>query len=162
MLVVGDIAETAEIVPQDSVISLMLLDADGHIDRDFALFLNRLIPGGAIIIDDCADRVKLRRLRRGSFAVDAKMRLSYRLIDYFKRKGAVSGGELIGDTYFGHKKCGPGFAVNADEVLTIYRTMTYTHAETISTGRQSAIRAIGAVSPLLLNHLRAVYRGNPG
>ena len=60
-LILGEIPENASAVSEDARISLLMLDADGCIDRDIALFFNRVVPGGGIIIDDCDDRVRLRR-----------------------------------------------------------------------------------------------------
>jgi SAM-dependent methyltransferase len=38
-------------------VAILCLDTDGYIDRDFALFFDRVAPGGTVIIDDYADTV---------------------------------------------------------------------------------------------------------
>jgi predicted O-methyltransferase YrrM len=49
--------DLATTVPADAEIGLFFVDADGAIDRDFAQFYDRVLPGGQIIMDDCEDRI---------------------------------------------------------------------------------------------------------
>lgn len=132
-LVVGDVAETAGAVPRDTELGLLCIDADGAIDRDFALFFDRLAEGAPLVIDDIRDttRVKVMGFKGLGLAVaiDQKHRLGYRLLSVFKRHGLVDEGELCGsDTWFGCKGHGKFDDVPAVEVLEVYRSLTFSDA----------------------------------
>jgi predicted O-methyltransferase YrrM len=73
-LLIGDVEQVANLVPAAQGISLLMLDADGHIDRDFFLFYNSVNPGGRIIIDDYADAGRLARTRGRKVKVSLKHR----------------------------------------------------------------------------------------
>jgi predicted O-methyltransferase YrrM len=49
--------DVATIVPLDAEIGLFFVDADGALDRDFAQFYDRILPGGHIILDDCENKI---------------------------------------------------------------------------------------------------------
>jgi predicted O-methyltransferase YrrM len=47
--------DPAQVIPADSEIGFLFIDADGALDRDFAAFYDRVVPGGTIVLDDCKD-----------------------------------------------------------------------------------------------------------
>lgn len=49
--------DVATAVPADAAIGLFFVDADGALDRDFAQFYDRILPGAQIILDDCDNRI---------------------------------------------------------------------------------------------------------
>src|SRR5690606_8081737 len=61
----GDVAETLAAL-DCAAISLLFLDCDGRIDRDFRALGDKLERGAAVIIDDCADRVRVRDRGNGA------------------------------------------------------------------------------------------------
>jgi predicted O-methyltransferase YrrM len=69
----------------------MMLDADGHIHRDFAIFWERLAPGAPIVIDDYHPNTSV------------KHELTYLLLNRFIEWQLVERRELIDDTFFGTK-----------------------------------------------------------
>lgn len=159
-VVTGDVGETASAVLPDAKISVLMLDADGRIDRDFVEFFNRVVPHGTIIIDDCVDVVQLHRTGFSSMGIDAKMRLTYLLLSYFKSKGIISMGCQLRHTYFGEKLCNSPYEFELAEILEIYRQLIFTSAKvTAPQGlRRVGLRLIKALSPALAQRLRVQYR----
>lgn len=156
-LVVGEVNKTADTVPRSAEICLLMLDADGAIDRDLGHFFNRVVPGGLIVIDDCADRVRVRRVGFSITKIDAKMRLTHLLLSYFKSNRFLSEGMQIKDTYFGHKlRDFPDGCPNPDDMLDIYRQLVFTSARTsaLVTARSLAVRMLGRINPKLTQRLR--------
>jgi predicted O-methyltransferase YrrM len=66
-----DIATT---VPPDAEIGLLFIDADGAIDRDFAQFYDRILPGGQIILDDFEDKISGEYLQYSDEALQKYVR----------------------------------------------------------------------------------------
>lgn len=132
-LLIGDVEDRAQEVPSDVPIGLLCLDADGAIDRDFALFYDQVEEGAPIIVDDVMDRTRVKpigrtRLNR-SLKVDQKHRLTFRLLDLFRDKRLLDAGEVRGsDTWFGRKSPARFADVDPREILRVYRSMTFTDA----------------------------------
>jgi predicted O-methyltransferase YrrM len=61
-LVIVPREDIATVVPADAEIGLFFVDADGALDRDFAQFYDRVLPGGHIILDDCEDKLSTKYL----------------------------------------------------------------------------------------------------
>jgi predicted O-methyltransferase YrrM len=160
-LVVGEVNKTADVVPQSAEISMLMLDADGAIDRDLGLFFSRVAPGGAVIIDDSADLVRVHRVGFSTTKIDAKMRLTYLLLSYFKDNHFLSEGMQIKDTYFGQKlRDFPDGELNRDDILEIYRQLVFTSARTsaLVAARSLAIRMLKKINPTLTQRLRVHAR----
>ena len=99
---IGDVVEESSSIESIPCFSMLVLDADGRLDRDFCLFYDRLEPGGVIIIDDCDDRIKVK-FKSGLLHVDQKHRLTNLFIKKFEDMGYLEPIELLGNTYFGRK-----------------------------------------------------------
>ena len=127
-VVAGDVAETSSAVPKDIGIGLLLLDADGRIDRDLDTFFDRVIPGAPIILDDMADRVRSRD--KGAFLrIDQKHRLTYLLARSAEAHGLLSHDRTIKQTWFG-KKAGGNFADwPRSSIVGAYRELVFANAE---------------------------------
>jgi hypothetical protein len=147
-------------VPADAQISVLMLDADGRIDRDFLYFLNRVVPNGAIIIDDCVDRVRLHAEGRSQYRIDLKMRLTYLLTRYMTSKGIISEGLILGDTYFCNKICTGMVTLNLEEILAVYRELVFSQSSMtpLSLMRERFVKVFAFVGPKLLQRMRVVYR----
>jgi predicted O-methyltransferase YrrM len=86
-LVIGSSAELIKVGdPRD--IRLLLIDADGSIDRDLALLHGRLAADCRIVIDDIDDRNYLKR-KASHFYLDQKHRLTFMLVDRFVDVGLL-------------------------------------------------------------------------
>lgn len=69
----------------------LMLDADGHVHRDFAIFWEWLAPGAPIVIDDYDPEISV------------KHELTYHLLNRLIDWDLVERYDLIGDTFFGLK-----------------------------------------------------------
>ncbi|MGI3212209.1 class I SAM-dependent methyltransferase [Roseovarius tibetensis] len=130
-LTIGDVAETAGVVPDDVSIGLLCLDADGAIDRDFGLFFDRLAANAPIIIDDSRDHTRIKRLGRSGlshrFIVDQKHRLTFRLLQEFQQYGLLNNGEIYGtDTWIGRKGESHFANIPSENILGVYRSLVFT------------------------------------
>jgi predicted O-methyltransferase YrrM len=81
-------------------IDLLMLDADGRIDRDLLHFYDVLSPGAVIVIDDMDPEVFLGTTHRGSPYVDLKHRITSLLLAAFEKAGYLQIQEQIGCTAF--------------------------------------------------------------
>ncbi|MEM9311122.1 MAG: class I SAM-dependent methyltransferase [Pseudomonadota bacterium] len=146
-LTIGDVEDCAHAVPEDHPIALLCLDADGAIDRDFALFYDQVVHGAPIVIDDVLDRTRLKpdgwqRLNR-KLKVDQKHRLSFAMLDLFQKKGLLDEGCIRGtDTWFGHKTQERFASVDAREILHVYRSMTFGEATLSMLPMRAALAAM--------------------
>lgn len=127
----GDIAETAVAVPDDVDIALLMLDIDGRIDRDFATFFDRLVPGATIIIDDKADRVRSRD--KGSYIrVDQKHRLTHLLVESAIENGLIEHTGTVNQTWFGRKVDGASISNwSPAAIIEAYRGLVFANAEKV-------------------------------
>ena len=164
-LVVGEAAEAVKAVPASASISVLMIDADGAIDRDLRAFFNRVVPGGDIIIDDCIDLVRLHRTGLFGVRVDAKMRLTHLLLSYFKQEGMLSQGAQIKDTYFGKKVLDCAQAdISADAMLDVYRQLIFTSGRLVPAfmDRAIVVRLMSLISPVFTQRLRVRNRRRIG
>ncbi len=129
-IVIGDVAD---VHPEtgDGPISLLCIDADGALDRDFRLFFNRLVDGAPIVIDDCLDVIndharnrylkwtepeELEEYVRGKGATHfrdlcplGKEYTTYRFVQYFLEQGLLSDARDVRRTLFARKAVGARF-----------------------------------------------------
>ena len=76
----------------------LILDADGHIHRDFAIFWTQLVDGAPIIIDDYHP------------SLSPKHALTYALLNQLKQWELVTEVKLIDTTFFGRRGPDGSFA----------------------------------------------------
>lgn len=166
-LIIGDVSELASRVPSSERIGLLCLDADGAIDRDFRLFFSQVAEGAPIIIDDVQDMTRVKVVGRerlhAKCKVDLKHRLSYRLVELYQRKGYIDDGEIFGyGTWVGSRKNGNFEEVTADDVLSVYRSLTFTNASVSMIPMRDKLAAtLGTVLPKnLLERLKSIETGD--
>ena len=158
-LVVGDVSETHSRVPAGQAIDLLMLDADGMIDRDVRLFYDLLQPACPIIIDDVADVTRLKAVGGRRYRVDQKLRLSYLLLQEILRHGLVEEGETIGATFFSRKTDRRADDLPYERVMNVYRSLVFADAEAPPWySRRAMMNAVEQVCPLQLERLKAVVR----
>lgn len=159
-LVPAAMPEGAAALPSDTPISVLMLDADGRIDRDLLVLYQRLLPGATLIIDDCVDKVRLRKAGMSTYRVDAKMRLVYLLVEWLERQGFLIPEGQVKDTRFAHKPFGVTKQLDPAEILEVYRKLVFTTASfsPLQASRHRLIRLLEACSPHLLQQLRLYKR----
>lgn len=130
-LILEDVKSAALKIPSGPPFSLMILDADGRINRDFGLFFDKLMPGAIVIIDDVSPGVRIKPLVKKfdvhQVKIDQKHRISSLLLDVFCRHGLVEG-ELVGTTFFGKKLSGGKFSDTSADVLEAYHHLVFAEA----------------------------------
>jgi len=124
-ILIGDVKDVYHEIEEDTPLSLIFIDADGALDRDFKLFYNRLLPGSPIILDDYVD--KINRLATEKYLkwstnkeindyvahkgaekfIDlcplGKEYTVYCFINYFMEQNLLKLDRVIGSTFFGYK-----------------------------------------------------------
>lgn len=98
LVIAGKIREKAKETEKYSPFSLLLIDADGVIDRDFLLFYNLLKPGATIIIDDYQKIIE-RGLKNKTNPLGKKYS-TYCFVNYFLQQGLIEKKEIIDNTIF--------------------------------------------------------------
>ena len=158
-LVPTTLPQGIEILPEQPV-SVLMLDADGRIDRDLLLLYDRLLPGATLIIDDCLDKVRLHKTGPATYRIDAKMRLVFLLVSWMERSGLLITGNQVKDTCFATKPVGAGKKLDPAEILEVYRELVFTTAQlsAMQSLRRRVIRLLEAYSPQLLQQLRIYKR----
>jgi len=123
-LIVGTIDEMI-VTADPREIGLVLIDADGRIDRDLAALWERMRPGCAIVIDDLDDQIYLERRGR-KLRVDQKHRLSHLLAEAFVGAGLLVRDGSVGQTAWfrkGDVEAGPAEIERL--ALPAYRALVY-------------------------------------
>ena len=127
----GLVEDLATVIPERADFGLLMLDADGRIDRDFSLFFDKLADNAVMIIDDVAPQVRVKTasgsLNARRVFVDQKHRLSNLLVDFFTRQGMIEGAMLEG-TWVG-KKSGDHFDPKLwSSIVEQYRELVFADA----------------------------------
>lgn len=145
-------------LPEGKPLRLIMIDADGAIDRDLLLFFDKITEGTPIIIDDYApDFVRLYRHGK-NVKVDQKQRLATSLIHYFEDKGILKRDEIIGGTWFGTKAVGAPRSSEFDmqEINTIYRELIFAEGE-LHSNFAEIISALTRKFPTVHRFLKSIY-----
>jgi predicted O-methyltransferase YrrM len=144
-------------------IDLLLIDADGLIDRDLALLHDRLAPGCPIIVDDIDDAIYTHR-REGGLLVDQKHRLTALLLREFVEAGLLVPSHAIGQT--GWYRKGPASLPAAEiELLALpaYRALVRARLTAANFGMKRAVHDLmDARAPWLTRAWRALRGGRGG
>ena len=147
----------ARLLPADISIGILMLDADGAIDRDFALFYNKIVPSGLIVIDDYDPGLVVKRLTNGDIFVDQKHLLTFHLVNHFVHHGLLSDVNVCGETVFARKPTNLKSVSFKDfDTTAVYRNLTFAQFKLHS----SYAKAIGNVTlrvPWLRKVLKAGY-----
>jgi hypothetical protein len=140
-------------------IDLLLIDADGRIDRDLALLHGRLASDCPVIVDDMDDTIYLN-MRKGRLVIDQKHRLTHLLLKRFVEAGLLVPDEATGQT--GWYRKGPA-SLPATEIeflaLPAYRELVFAAIPAASLGA-AAYRFAAARTPWLAQAWRKL-RGAP-
>ncbi len=125
----GDVRKTHVAVPPDRLLGLLMIDADGMIDRDLRTFFDPLIIGAPIIIDDCADRARVKILPGGRAKVDQKHRLTHFLARSAEKHGLFERVHTEYQTLFARKLESRVTDWSVKKTLSVYRELVFATAE---------------------------------
>lgn len=161
-LVVATLPECIHIVPQQNL-SVLMLDADGMIDRDIAVAAPLLRESTALIIDDCCDLVRLKKRGWSLYRVDQKMKLTFLLIDILRSGRFMSRGTMVKDTYFGEVVDVAQLPRLRPQIMEAYRSLVFADAPLThrARAREFMVRNLDRFFPTTLQRLRAAYRQKP-
>lgn len=105
-------------------IGLLVIDADGAVDREFNLLYDRVVEGGAVMIDDYNDHLKYHRLSKKRVHIDAKHKVTKSLVDYYIQEGFLKPEKTVRGTWFGYKPKGAG-SISRSSPITVYRSLIH-------------------------------------
>jgi hypothetical protein len=145
----GEPESIADLPALSNGIGLLMLDADGAIDRDLELFYPLLMQNAPVIIDDYGDAFAHINLGFSIIGIDQKERLARMLTDYFEGSGLIKKEKVIRETYFGHKTGDLKFSKNQKEIMEMYRKLAWGTAKPSSVAFRTTSRIIKKFSPKL-------------
>lgn len=113
------------------VIDILVLDADGRIDRDLINLGHKLVDGAPIVIDDYGDRAHLMVRSNGNTFVDLKHVITKLLLDRYIADGLIEIMGIMSSTAFCRKKAGSIWDPKqmADSALDCYRELVFTDVD---------------------------------
>ncbi|EPX84972.1 O-methyltransferase [Salipiger mucosus] len=94
---VGRSEAFAAAMPEDFRIDMLVMDADGRIDRDLLLFGERLVPGALVVVDDIDGKVGAA-FRGGGLSIDLKHVISEKLTSRLVAEGYLTFERRVVDT----------------------------------------------------------------
>jgi hypothetical protein len=109
-------------------ISLLMLDADGRIDRDLSIIFDGLIKDARIIIDDLNGVAWTWQLPDGTSVFDQKCKLAKLLVESFEARGLLERTDFICTTGFFRKGTTDSSEISA-AALPAYRELVFTEYE---------------------------------
>lgn len=167
-LTFGDVSSEHRVVPEEEEISLLMLDTDGRIDRDFALFFDRLAPEARIIIDDVSPDVRVKWRKKSievhDLRIDQKHRITHLLVEKFQHHGLIKG-ETHESTFFGVKQPGSQYASVSNEIIGCYHELVFADARyyAVPGGIVGAVKRLIArfLPASVVQRLRVLYYRKP-
>lgn len=124
----GDVADTLPLLDCGEI-DLLFLDCDGRIDRDLQILGDQLKPGAAVIIDDCADRVRVKDRGNGAARIDMKHRATWLLTQTLADGGFLIFERMVNQTWFGTWAGKPVADWSADSIIGAYRQLVFSDGE---------------------------------
>jgi hypothetical protein len=142
-MIVGESTDLAA-RPEVRDISLLLIDADGQIDRDLALLHDRLAPSSLVVIDDVDDGVVFH-VGGCDGVVDQKHRLTHLLCGAFCEMGLLAPLEVVDHTGFYRKGTVDRSATDWDlAVAKAYRQLVFAPFDARQIGLSGVLRRTAA------------------
>jgi predicted O-methyltransferase YrrM len=129
-VVVGTSADVFAHLPAHAL-DLVVIDADGRIDRDLAVLFDRMSEGANIVIDDVDGTTCLTRFRDRLYC-DQKHRLTRLVVDRLLASGHLQGERVEESTGFYAKGSGTAATIEA-LALPAYRELVFTDVDDIAT-----------------------------
>jgi hypothetical protein len=157
---VGTSEEFVASLDDGGPIGMLILDADGAINRDFRLFYDRLVDGAPIVIDDVRpDHVVFTYPGGRSVVFDQKHRLSALLTDLFEERGIIVRETKVKDTYFGRKSGDKKFAeaIDAESLIACYQKLSRGTAHPPQPQIEWLRRVVQARAPRLYMQIKRLF-----
>jgi predicted O-methyltransferase YrrM len=163
---IGTSTEIALQLPKEMKFSMLVIDADGAVDRDFELFYNKLLPGSTVIIDDYSNYVRIKKDKKITH-IDQKFRLTYMLVSFMEQANLLKKNKVIDSTYFGIKPQNQKNDVNFSQYdfRPVYRNLTFANTQSlnfVSYIKANIVEGISKftlrLSPKLYHRLRCIYK----
>ena len=163
---IGTSTEIAPHLPEELTISMLVIDADGAIDRDFELFYNKLLPGSTIIIDDYSNYVRIKKDKKIT-RIDQKFRLTHMLVSFMEQASLLKKNKVIDSTYFGIKPQNQKDDVNFSQYdfRPVYRNLTFANTQSSNFASYIKTNIIERISlftlrlsPKLYHRCRKIYK----
>lgn len=133
------VGTSADLIPHlpGGEIDLLLIDADGRLDRDLALFFDRLATDANIVIDDVDGATCLTRFQNRTYC-DQKHRLSRLIVDRLIASGHLRGEHVEESTGFYSRGTGAASTIEA-LALPAYRELVFADIDDIAVPRGRAV-----------------------
>ena len=163
---VGTSTEIAPKLTEKLKLSVLVIDADGAIDRDFELFYNKLLPGSTVIIDDYSNYVMIKKDKK-NIDIDKKFKLTHMLVSFFEQANLLEKKKVIDNTYFGIKPKNQKENVDFSQYdfRPIYRYLTFAINKSpslVTNIKSNIIEQISQftlrISPNLYHKCRRIYK----
>jgi predicted O-methyltransferase YrrM len=163
---IGTSTEIAPHLPEELTISMLVIDADGAIDRDFELFYNKLLPGSTIVIDDYSNYVRIKKDKKIT-RIDQKFRLTHMLVSFMEQASLLKKNKVIDSTYFGIKPQNQKDDVNFSQYdfRPVYRNLTFANTQSSNFASYIKTNIIERISlftlrlsPKLYHRCRKIYK----
>jgi len=157
---IGTSTKVALNLSKDMALSMLVIDADGAIDRDFELFYNRLLPGSSVIIDDYFDSVRIRYEKKKTY-IDQKFRLTHMLISFMEQEKLLEKNKVIDTTYFGVKPLSQNKNIDFSkyDFRQIYRSLTFASTNSTSLINRMKFKVIEHISQTTMRLSPNLYYG---
>lgn len=92
-----------DVVEEHAPYSLLCIDADGNLHRDFELFYDLLEPGAIVVVDDYTPRRDYAEQSEQYPLGGGKNARTFHYVNFFKEAGLLSELAVHGETFFGTK-----------------------------------------------------------
>jgi predicted O-methyltransferase YrrM len=137
-------------------IDVLVLDADGRIDRDLINFADSLSDDAAIVIDDYDSRAHFSSRADGSTYIDLKHVITKLLLDKYASAGLVDITRICHSTAFCRRKTGSHWDKRqmADMALECYRELVFTDFDRNTIAKWLRQRAKSNIPAWLLRRIR--------
>lgn len=126
----GSSEEFAKSAECPTSISMLMLDADGRIDRDFILFYKKLKPGGLIVVDDADRGIYLSLNCDKEIYIDLKHRITSLMLDNLYKAGYIDDLKMVSNTLF-CRATGKDLELTSFQELALgaYRELVFSHVD---------------------------------
>jgi predicted O-methyltransferase YrrM len=137
-------------------IDILMLDADGRIDRDLINFADHLSDQAAIVIDDYDNRAHFSSRADGSSYIDLKHVITKLLLDRYVAANLIDVNKVCHATAFCQKRPGTRWDKRqmADMALECYRELVFTDFDRSTVTEWLSQRVKSNIPPWLMRRLR--------
>ncbi len=162
---VGRSDSLATVAPEEFAVDMLVLDADGRIDRDLALFGPRLAAEAMVIVDDIDGKVAAA-MHGGQLSIDLKHVICAKLTGRLVEEGYLRFERRVVDTSFFRAQDPTGWDYDRlqEIALECYRELVFLEApaSSVMTSSLASLFQSTALLRPFYGSARAVYRRMSG